>query len=82
MLDWVNTHGLAVLAGYWVFSSAVGAMPTPSDKSSAWYQWAYKFLGSLLQLIAANGARIPTVRNLLGINSAQNTGGDASQKQP
>lgn len=69
MLDWINAHGLVALIGYWVFSSGVGALPTPASTSSGFYQWAYKFLHGLLQLAAANSTRIPQVRNLLGITS-------------
>lgn len=69
MLDWVNAHGLIVLGLYWLFSSAVGAMPAPSENSSGFYHWVYGFGHNLLQLVAANGARIPQVRSLLGISS-------------
>jgi hypothetical protein len=32
-----------VLGGYWVFSAAVGAMPTPNEKSADWYVFLFRF---------------------------------------
>lgn len=32
-----------VLGGYWVFSAAIGAMPTPATSSNPFYVWAFRF---------------------------------------
>jgi hypothetical protein len=32
-----------VLGAYWVFSAAIGAMPTPQQDSSRVYVWAFRF---------------------------------------
>ena len=32
-----------VLVGYWLFSAAVGAMPTPQQGSSMGYQFLFRF---------------------------------------
>ena len=32
-----------VLVGYWLFSAAVGAMPTPTQNSSPFYIWIFRF---------------------------------------
>lgn len=31
------------IAGYWLFSAAVGAMPTPIQGGSGWYQFLFRF---------------------------------------
>lgn len=36
-----------VLLSFWVFSAAVGAMPTPKKGSSPFYVWAFRFLHGL-----------------------------------
>lgn len=36
-----------VLGCYWVFSAAVGAMPTPEKGSNLFYVWAFRFLHGL-----------------------------------
>jgi hypothetical protein len=50
----------------WLISSAIGAMPTPHDGSSAFYEWAFKFLqtigGALPRLMAIYA---PTALNAL-----------------
>lgn len=69
MIDWINAHGLLTLLIYFIFSTAIGAMPTPEANSSGLYQWFYKFSNGLLQIAAANATRLPTVRNLLGMSN-------------
>lgn len=32
-----------VLVAYWVFSAAVGALPTPNEKSALWYVFLFRF---------------------------------------
>jgi hypothetical protein len=32
-----------ILACYWVFSAAIGAMPTPKVDGSQWYQFVFRF---------------------------------------
>lgn len=36
-----------VLIGYWIFSAAVGALPTPTEKSPTWYVFAFRFAHAL-----------------------------------
>jgi hypothetical protein len=36
-----------VIIAYWIFSSAVGAMPTPLQTSSLWYIFFFRFLHGL-----------------------------------
>lgn len=36
-----------ILISYWVFSAAVGAMPTPQQSSSGFYIWGFRFLHGL-----------------------------------
>jgi hypothetical protein len=53
----IQAHQLIVgVALMWLLSSAIGAMPTPHDGSSAFYEWAFKFLqtigGALPRLLA------------------------------
>ena len=43
---------LWTLGSYFVFASAVGAMPTPTDKNGPFYHWAFTFLTTLSAGIA------------------------------
>lgn len=36
-----------LLGGYWLFSAAVGAMKTPKENSSEWYQFLFRFSHAL-----------------------------------
>lgn len=48
MLAWVAAHqALSAIIGFWLFSNFVGGMPTPNDKSSMAYKWAFTTLHSL-----------------------------------
>lgn len=38
---------LKIIVSYWVFSAAVGAMPTPLVTSSPWYIFLFRFLHTL-----------------------------------
>jgi len=59
-----------VLISYWVFSAAVGAMPTPIQGSSLFYQFLFRFLHGLsgnlnraavaLKVPGSNGGSIAT----------------------
>jgi hypothetical protein len=42
-----NPKVLELLFGYWVFSAAVGALPTPTEKSPAVYVFVFRFGHSL-----------------------------------
>lgn len=62
MWNWILAHQLiAGAVGMWIFSTALGAMPTPHDGSSGFYEFAFKFLQGL-------GAGLP---RLLAIYSPQ-----------
>jgi hypothetical protein len=57
MWNWVLAHQLVVGAGLmWVLSTAIGAMPTPRDGGSAFYDWLFKFAqgigGAIPRLLA------------------------------
>ena len=47
LLAFIQTHQLiAGIAGMWLMSNAIGAMPTPRDNSSQFYEFFFKFLQS------------------------------------
>jgi hypothetical protein len=56
MIEFVQTHGLAVLLASWIISNAVSSMPTPHDGSSPFYEWFFRFSqaigGALPRLLA------------------------------
>ncbi len=44
MWQLIMAHQLLVgAASMWVLSTAIGALPTPKDGSSAFYEWFFKF---------------------------------------
>lgn len=53
MTQFIKVHPFALLAAWWIYSAAIGALPAPNANSSAFYQWAFKFTNT----IAANIAR-------------------------
>jgi hypothetical protein len=47
MWELIQAHQLiAGMVAMWLASNAIGAMPTPRDNSSQFYEWAFKFLQS------------------------------------
>lgn len=52
---------LFTLAAYYIFSSIVGGMPSPDEKSGKAYVWLF----NSLHILAGNIARIPQVRQLI-----------------
>jgi hypothetical protein len=66
MYEWVNHHGALSLVLCYLFSTAVGRMPSPQPGGSAGYQFLYGWFHDIMQIAAANAFRIPAVRNLLG----------------
>jgi hypothetical protein len=66
MLDWINAHGLLSLSLFYLFSTAVGRLPSPQPGGAAWYAFLYGWLHDISQLVAGNAFRIPAVRSLLG----------------
>ena len=48
-----NPYFWLLVATYWIFAAAVGALESPTDKSGPFYRWAFKFLNT----IAANISR-------------------------
>lgn len=57
MWDWILSHQLITgCVLMWLLSNAIGAMPTPKDGSSAFYEWAFKFTqaigGALARVLA------------------------------
>ena len=57
---------VTTLVAWWFFSGAVGAMPAPTEKSSGFYQWSYKFLNTLGANIArAWGTKVEASPNFL-----------------
>lgn len=71
IIAWMVAHPTTTaMTAFWLFSNAVSAMPTPSDKDGKGYRWAFGFLHSL----AGNAARLvavkyPSVATSLGISS-------------
>ena len=55
-----NWHFYALVAGYYTFAAAVGAMPSPDAVSSKFYAWSFKFLNTLAaNLSRAASGKIP-----------------------
>lgn len=50
-----------LLGGYWIFSSFVGALPQPTEKSHAVYKFAFGFFHGLAGNLknAANAFKVP-----------------------
>lgn len=53
MIDWVNSHGIAMLIGYYIFAAVSGGMPTPGPNAGVAYRWVF----SSLSLLNASVAR-------------------------
>ena len=67
MIDLIMQHQVAsALIAFYIYSSFVGALPTPTDKSNN----LYKFTFSFAHLLGANVMRIPWMRNIVGNNNA------------
>ncbi len=68
MFEWIGNHQvLSTFVGYYLFSSFVGALPTPDETSGK----AYRFFYSFAPMLAANLMRIPQVRNLINGGEAK-----------
>lgn len=72
-MNLIEAHpALCALAGLIVFSSVVTGMPTPDEKSSFAYRWAYTSLHILsFTATEAMKAKYPTLPN--GIAAAEQT---------
>ena len=55
----------AILGSYWVFSAAVGALPTPTDKSGPGYVFLFRFAHGLSGNLtrAAMAFKVPGAQN-------------------
>lgn len=55
MFEWINSHGIAMLIGYYVVISILGTMPNPGPQASYWALWAYAaasaFCGNIKNLM-------------------------------
>lgn len=51
-MDFFHAHPFLLLFSWWIFSAAIGSMPAPSAKSSAFYEWSFKFLNTIASNIA------------------------------
>lgn len=61
----IHQHpAISLLVAYYVFSSIVGGMPSPDEKSSSGYKWAF----NTLHIMAGNLARIPQLRSIVGLD--------------
>ena len=61
-----NESFILGVGALWVYSAAVAALPEPTDKSSTFYSWAYKFLKAISgDLSAKFGQYIPKVAAVL-----------------
>lgn len=57
-----NWHFYVIVASYWMFAAAVGAMPSPDVTSSKFYAWAFKFLNTFAANVSrAAAGKIPGV---------------------
>jgi hypothetical protein len=67
MFDLLTQHQFwAAVAGYWIFSAAIGSMPEPGSNSGAGYLWVYRFLHTLAgNITTAFGGRIPGMKALV-----------------
>lgn len=55
-----NYHFYAIVATYYTFAAAVGAMPSPDVSSGKFYAWSFKFLNTLAaNLSRAAAGKIP-----------------------
>lgn len=54
MLGWIETHGIEVLIGYYIFAAFTGGMPTPADNAGVAYRWVF----SSFNILSANLARL------------------------
>ena len=61
MFELISKHEFwAAVAGYWVLSAAVSAMPTPPANGAAGYLWIYRFLHTIAgNVTTVFGSRIP-----------------------
>lgn len=53
MFNWIESHGIEVLIGYYIFAAFTGGMPTPTDNASVAYRWVF----SSFSLLNASVAR-------------------------
>ncbi len=58
MLAWVNSHGLELMAAYFLFNALISGMPEPTASSSTGYMWLFRSLhtlgGNLDKIVASN----------------------------
>ena len=75
-MNFIHAHPFVLVGSWWVFSAAVGAMPAPSAGSSAFYEWAYKFLNTIAANIArAYSTKVENSPNFLPAVDLHNTQG-------
>jgi len=66
-----NPYFWGVVAAYWTFAAAIGALEAPTEKSGAFYRWAFKFLNTLAANVTrAFSSKIPGLKNGNGGASA------------
>ena len=69
-----NPYFWGAVALYWTFSAAIGALPAPTEKSGAFYRWAFQFLNTLAANVArAFSSKIP------GLNGKANGGNSVNR---
>ena len=61
MIAFITQHQFwAAVAGYWILSAAVSALPEPAGNSSPTYLWLYRFSHTIAgNITTAFGSRIP-----------------------
>ena len=53
IFDWITAHpALSLLAAYYIFSAATGALPIPDKDSHFFYRWFFGFTNTLSANIA------------------------------
>lgn len=58
-MEWINQHTIAIMIAWYVYNSAIQALPRPTETSRAWYVWMYSFT----HLLAGNLALFANPRN-------------------
>jgi hypothetical protein len=61
MLDWIDSHGIVLVVGMFIYSNIVASLPRPINGGQF-----YKFLFTFLNLTAANAPKVFPALRVLG----------------
>jgi hypothetical protein len=65
MIDWVNTHGIVLLIGYYFLISILGTMPELPSTATYYQKWAYAAAHAIcgnMKSLAASLQKQPDVK--------------------